>query len=127
MAGWGLSDMFGLTGEAVVAGSQRQWGRAANPLTEVSWWLTAAGVPCRRGLSSLDFSDSVDFNYTTVGGGVKWAASGCWAADGFRCHPGRMGHVVPEFLSFAIFSQWSTGQSRLKLPFRTSVQKASEW
>ncbi len=75
-----------------MAGSQRRWGRAANPLTEVSWWLIAAGVPCCRGLSSLDFSDSVGLDYTTVGGGVKWAASGARAFS-FSCLAGKAHHV----------------------------------
>ena len=64
--------------------------------------------PLVRGLPIVDFITTRYIGSipagTGVGGGVKWAALGCWAADGFRCHPGRMGHVVPEFLSFAIFS-----------------------
>ena len=70
---------------------------------------TCRGVfPLVRGLPIVDFITTRYIGSipagTGVGGGVKWAASGCWAADGFRWHPGRMGHVVPEFLSFAIFS-----------------------
>ena len=80
---------------------------------------TCRGVfPLVRGLPIVDFITTRYIGSipagTGVGGGVKWAASGCWAADGFRWHPGRMGHVVPEFLSFAIFSGWAPHLRQLK-------------